>query len=71
MLDKYKLSVDECEKLIGHCWDSDTGRLNFALGLSQAENRDETSKQCAHCGLREIRTVVTTYRFEKPDATLP
>ncbi len=62
----YKLSVDECEKLIGHCWDLSVGSLNLALGMNREENREETSKQCSHCGLREVRKVVTTYRLAKP-----
>ena len=62
----YKLSVDECEKLIGHCWDTSASVSGFSVTLPPAENREETSKQCAHCGLREIRKVHTTYRFEKP-----
>ncbi len=67
MAEEYKLSVDECEKLIGHCWDSSVGALNRVLGLDQAENREETSKQCSHCGLREVRKVVTTYRLAAPE----
>ncbi len=67
MSETYKLSVDECEKLIGHCWDLGIGTLNRALGLNQAENREETSKHCPHCGLREVRKVVTTYRLAAPE----
>ncbi len=60
---EYKLLVDDCEKLIGHCWDKG---INLAVGLTREENFEETSKWCTHCGLREIRKVVTTYRLEKP-----
>ena len=66
-MSEYKLEVEECEKLIGHCWD--TGLGVFAIGTAMQapdENREETAKQCPHCGLRELRKIVTTYRFEKP-----
>ena len=63
MTEKYKLSVDECEKLIGHCWNT-----SVSVFPVQSGDYEETAKRCPHCGLREIRKVVTTYRFEGPQA---
>ena len=63
---EYKLSVDECEKLIGHCWDGILGFGFSTIGSERSENFEETKKRCPHCGLRELRKVVTTYRFERP-----
>ena len=65
MNEAYRLSVDECEKLIGHCWDG--GTPTFAvLAANRSENYEETAKQCPHCGLRQVRKVETSYHFENP-----
>ena len=66
MAETYRLAVDECERLIGHCWDTGTGVLGLSA-MAREENYEETSKQCTCCGLREVRKVVTTYRLVAPE----
>ncbi len=66
MEETYRLSVDECEKLIGHCWDHGINAFNLSFSDPRLENYEETAKLCPHCGLRKMRKVVTTYREERP-----
>ena len=67
-MDEYKLSVEDCEKLIGHCWDSGINALGIVgpAMFNRPESYEEIAKQCPHCGLRKVRKVETTYREERP-----
>lgn len=66
MEEEYRLSVEDCEKLIGHCWDHGVNALGLVELHGRTENYEETAKLCPHCGLRQVRKVETTYHFETP-----
>ena len=59
----YKLSVEECDKLLGHCWGSGINTFTMTAKSNQ-DDYEEAVNRCPHCGLRKMRRVVTTYRFE-------